>query len=204
MRNIKKLVYGVGLDDADYPVKKDLKVICPFYKRWHNMLQRCYSETYHKKHPTYKDCKVCDEWLTFSNFRAWMLSQDWEGKHLDKDVIAPGNKIYSSEKCMFIPDSINSFFRRSKKKDAPIGVFVDTVTLKSGAVSILYKASLSGSYLGYESTPIKAHQKWQRAKLKQIEDLMLTAIDSRIRRRLELSHRKIMQDLENEIETKSY
>lgn len=96
-----KLVRGVGINDADYAIRtKD--GLCPFYQRWHNMLTRCYDEKSLERQPTYKDCSVCEEWLTFSNFKAWMIKQDWQGKELDKDIANKGNKIYSPENCRFV------------------------------------------------------------------------------------------------------
>ena len=53
------------------------------------MLQRCYSPKNHAKNPTYIGCYVAKEWLTFSNFKAWMGSQQWQGMELDKGVISP-------------------------------------------------------------------------------------------------------------------
>jgi len=36
-----------------------------------------------------------------------MERQDWEGKHLDKDILIPGNKIYSPDRCIFVSSLIN-------------------------------------------------------------------------------------------------
>lgn len=110
-----KLIYGIGINDADYPlyitetINGKSKIIwnCPYYLRWKNMMQRVYSEKCRHKYPTYKDCTVCDEWLYFSNFKAWMEMQDWEGKCLDKDILHKGNKVYSPETCVFVPHIVN-------------------------------------------------------------------------------------------------
>ena len=66
-------VYGVGIlgtfKDGSKPRTKDKygKLIRE-YILWHNMLRRCYSDKYHEKRPTYKDCTVCNRWLVFANF----------------------------------------------------------------------------------------------------------------------------------------
>ena len=108
-----KFVCGVGINDADYNISRSLdgRIIwrCPFYVVWSSMLVRCYSEKEKLRLPTYKDCKVCDEWLIFSNFKAWMETQDWEGKDLDKDLLKEGNKVYSPEICIFVDHKINTF-----------------------------------------------------------------------------------------------
>jgi hypothetical protein len=99
---MSRLVCGVGVNDIDRLGKSF------YYKTWANMLKRCYSEAYQKDRPTYKGCTVCEEWLLFSNFRDWMRSFSWVGKHLDKDIIIPGNKVYSPETCCFIDQKTNS------------------------------------------------------------------------------------------------
>ena len=101
----RRLVYGVGTNDAWYMIETTAggeTYCCGYYQRWVAMLRRCYSKQMHRKFPTYKDCTVCDEWITFSNFRKWMETQDWQGKELDKDILFPGNKHYSPDNCVFV------------------------------------------------------------------------------------------------------
>ena len=71
------------------------------------MLNRCYGIKYQERQPTYNGCVVCDEWLTFSNFKAWMEKQGWKGKQLDKDLLKPGNKVYSPDTCIFVTKEVN-------------------------------------------------------------------------------------------------
>ena len=86
-----KLVYGVGINDADYVVQKKetvgyvngvrkQKIVweCPYYRVWKGMLKRCYSPELQERQPTYKGCSVSKEWLTFSNFRRDRKSVVWE------------------------------------------------------------------------------------------------------------------------------
>lgn len=124
-----KLVSGVGINDADYLVaincnetKRSL-FICPYYSSWSRMLERCYNKKYQAKKPTYIGCTVCDEWLIFSNFRSWMITQDWQGKQLDKDIIKHGNKIYCPEYCSFVDNKTNCFVKdnSSMRGEFPIG-----------------------------------------------------------------------------------
>lgn len=122
----KSLIYGVGLNDADYPVDRRVSgahVRCPFYVKWASMIQRCYSDIYKKKSPAYEGCYVCDEWLTFSNFKSWMEKQDWQGKELDKDLVKLGNKTYSPETCAFVDLATNVFTtdNQAKRGNWPIG-----------------------------------------------------------------------------------
>lgn len=111
-----RLVAGVGVNDANYkvfPLVNGIKTVCPYYQVWKHMLWRCYSEKALGVHPTYKDCFVCDEWLVFSNFKKWMVQQNWEGKEIDKDLLVPGNKVYSPDTCIFITKELNNLLRQS-------------------------------------------------------------------------------------------
>ena len=112
-----KLVFGFGVNDADYCVirketingKRKLAWMCPYYSRWHSMIKRGCSEKFKRGQPSYTDCTVCEEWKYFSNFKKWMMTQDWEGKHLDKDFLVKGNRTYSPDTCIFIHPKVNTF-----------------------------------------------------------------------------------------------
>lgn len=109
----RRVIYGIAINDASYITHtiKDGKIVsCPFYQSWKSMLSRCYDKSYHERHPIYKDCSVCEEWLIFSEFKKWMEAQDWKGKALDKDLIVFGNRIYSPDTCMFVSTAINNLF----------------------------------------------------------------------------------------------
>ena len=130
MKTVKrnKLVFGFGANDADYviePMLNGKQVRCLFYRTWTSMLRRCYSEAHLKKYPTYIGCSVCDEWLTFSNFKKWMETKDFEGKHLDKDLKVLGNKVYSLNTCMFVSPAINKLLNDHAAKMGlyPQGVY---------------------------------------------------------------------------------
>lgn len=105
-----RLVCGVGINDADYVVQPTVmgkQISCPYYQVWHSMLKRCYSVKRLTTFPSYVGCSVSEEWLIFSNFKAWMETQDWLGKHLDKDILYIGNKVYSEQTCVFVEDRVN-------------------------------------------------------------------------------------------------
>ena len=42
-----------------------------------------------------------------------MEQQDYDGKHLDKDLLVCNNKVYSPETCVFVPREINQFLTKS-------------------------------------------------------------------------------------------
>ena len=125
-----RIVYGVGINDANYKVTTKVgnkRISCPFYLRWKCMLRRCYDPKYTLKNPTYIGCSVCDEWLSFMSFKAWMETQEWEGMHLDKDILIKGNKAYSPNTCMFITHEINTLLldRGNARGKYPQGVARD-------------------------------------------------------------------------------
>jgi hypothetical protein len=129
------------------------------------MLKRCYSEKELVKRPSYSDCYVCEEWLTFSNFKKWMEAQDFHGKQLDKDILLLGNKIYSPETCCFVTQRVNSFVisRRAKISDLPIGVCLHKRIKKYSATCNNFLASKI-DHIGYYDNPEDAHCAWRKRK----------------------------------------
>ena len=169
----RKLVFGVGVNDSDYMVKPKVngkKLTCLYYERWHAMIGRCYSSKYQERQPSYKGCSVCDEWLLFSNFRSWMMSQDWQGLELDKDIKIKGNKIYSPDTCLFIPRSLNGLLCNSESKK---GKYPQGVTL-SKRVHFLARIRCEGklTYLGSFKKPEEASQAYQKARANKIQQLI--------------------------------
>ena len=113
---MKPSVFGMGcFGNGDYK-SRDPKTRgkTPAYSRWQRMLERCYSDDYLAKKPSYIGCSVCDEWLNFQTFAAWFYnSYPDDGRYyvLDKDVKVKGNKVYSPITCLFVSSSDNSLER---------------------------------------------------------------------------------------------
>ena len=163
-----KLVFGVAINDADYivqPVVNGKKTSCKIYRCWMNMLKRSYSKEFHKKNPTYSDCSVCDEWLTFSNFKAWMERQDWEGKDMDKDLLKRGNKIYSPDFCRFIKHNTNIFI--TDKRTTSSHLTGAHFSAKKGRYQSYCGNPFTGKteHLGYFDTEHDAHVAWLKRKI---------------------------------------
>ena len=175
---MKKLVWGVGVNDLGYRtqvwewvtenggerIRKPV-FICPYYVVWKDMLKRCYSEKYLERNPSYIGTSVCSEWLYATAFRKWMEQQDWQDKSLDKDIIAPGSKLYSPETCAFVLQATNTFVtaRNASRGECPIGVYLCKPTGK-------YRAQCQNPFtgerehLGYFLTPEDAHEAWRKRK----------------------------------------
>ena len=180
---LRKLVYGVGVNDVGYVVSRRLdgkSVSCPYYKRWANMLQRAYCPKSKEKFPTYKDVTVCDEWLTFSTFKKWMRTQDWRGNALDKDLIEAGNKEYGPDTCCFVSEALNNLLitHKAKRGAYPLGVCLHGA---SGKYQASCKVNGKATYLGYYSTPEAASIAYKTFKAKVIREAAELHPDKRVR-----------------------
>ncbi|QEG08032.1 hypothetical protein CPT_Magnus_153 [Klebsiella phage Magnus] len=179
-RNTDGIVCGVGINDSQQKIS-DMPSGVQVYNRWRQMIYRCYDPEYLKSSPTYAGCWVCEEWLSFTNFYRWYISHYMVGYHLDKDLLIPGNRCYSPETCIFIPQWLNSFTinRSSKRGLYPVGVCKFGNRYKSYC-----NDPFTGKqrYIGYFSTPEDAHQAWLETKLKYSKELKsyMDAIDTRL------------------------
>jgi hypothetical protein len=157
------LVCGIGVNDAPYMVVLRLngrRYLCPYYRVWQNMIERCYGRATQKRCPTYVGCSVADEWLRFMTFRRWMEEQDWAGKELDKDILSPGNSTYSAENCVFVTKQVNQLLCDSagSRGDLPIGVS------RRGKRFIASIGGKGKRYLGMYDTPQAANAAYRDAK----------------------------------------
>jgi hypothetical protein len=171
---LSKLVYGFGINDADYvvcPTIDGKQVWCTYYAKWQNMLLRQTPKEWKRK-PTYTGVKVCEEWRSFMAFRAWMVTQDFVGKELDKDLLGDG-KVYSPETCVFVTQAVNKFTTDSgaARGEWPIGVC---------KVGYRFRAQIrvngKVTYLGLFDCPNEAHQTWRKAK----QELGLKLIEQQV------------------------
>ena len=160
---MKKTVFGKGVNDSNNIVSN-----CLFYRRWQSMLRRAYCETYQQQHPSYRDVVVCEEWHLFSNFKKWMIKQEWEGMELDKDILYPGNKTYSPETCVFVPKQLNRILndRASMRGAYPQGVNLQKVDNKYRAQIRIHGKRKN---LGVFDTIVEAHKIYIKEKIKYIE-----------------------------------
>ncbi len=104
------------------------------YHKWEAMLRRCFDDKLKERQPTYKDVTCCERWLCFVNFLEdfEILKQEYnwskdEKLQLDKDILHRGNKIYSLENCVLVPNWINTLFVKTDASRGayPIGVSYD-------------------------------------------------------------------------------
>ena len=175
-----KTLYNIGyIGEGSYNTKFGSKHTIQ-YDCWKNMMNRCYDEKSLKNNPTYKDCKVCEEWHNFQNFAKWFDENYYEinsqTMHLDKDILQKGNKIYSPETCVFVPQRINKLFTKSNatRGDLPIGVIYRKDKNKNtfqSQCSIYDKDKYKPKHLGYYNTPEEAFYKYKEFKENYIKEV---------------------------------
>ncbi len=168
-------IYGVGfIGEGKYKAKENGK-INEYYNIWHGMLMRCYDPKYQEKYSTYKGCSVEDYLLNFQNMCEWIENNYYEvpgeRMHLDKDILCKGNKVYSRETCIFVPQRINTLFIKcdNSRGKCPIGV---RLTLSGN-----YQARCCDGYgkcieLGSYSTKEEAFQVYKEYKEKVIKEVI--------------------------------
>lgn len=159
-------LYGRGVV-GDNVTKID-GVTTKLYNLWGGMLERCYSDTFHKKYPSYIDCYVSDEWLHLDKFKPWFYGNYKEGFELDKDLLVEGNKVYSKETCIFVPKSLNNLIKYNstlKKNNLPTGV-----------------REFGGKYYSYDSNKVClgvftspqeafiSYKNWKENRIKQVAE----------------------------------
>lgn len=194
-----KLICGVGINDADYSIssyditigdrgnkKKGKRLwICPFYRVWSSMLHRCYGKRSVVVNSTYYGCTVYGDWHRFSIFKKWMETQEWEGKHLDKDLLVRGNKIYSPETCIFVSMQVNIFLidRGRHRGKYMIGCYWDK---KSCGYRAFCNNPITAKqeHLGIFSTEQEAHDAWLAKKLEHARTLANMQNDDRVSKTL--------------------
>lgn len=139
--HMKKSFFGIGyLGCGDADVRGEI------YIKWANMMQRCYSEVTHRLKPYYKDCRGCEEWQNFSNFREWYRENIIEGRKfdLDKDILVQGNNVYGPNTCSLVTHYANTIFQR---RGIETNIVQNSVSGKFDAsVYILGKTKQIGSF----------------------------------------------------------
>lgn len=188
----ERRAYGVGyLGEGKYKVLENGKPT-KCYQIWRSMLQRCYDHKYHKKALTYINCEVCEEWLDYQNFAKWYYNNYYEiGSQkmcLDKDILCKGNKVYSPETCIFVPERINTLFIKCDKSrgEYPIGVYYKKQTGKFVARCNIYDLKENKSklkHLGLYNTHEEAFEVYKEFKeeyIKEVADYYKGKIPSKL------------------------
>ena len=178
-----KLIFGVGINDADYVTSPRVcgkANQCKVYVKWQNMLKRAYYTR--SQLPSYQGVSVCSEWHRFSNFKKWHDANYIPEWQLDKDILTD-MKEYAPDTCLFVPSWLNSFItdRKLWRGEFPIGV---DWSKRSNAFRARCSNPISKRevHLGYFKSKAEAYFAWRTHKMDiayQLKDLM-DAVDPRV------------------------
>lgn len=123
-------IYGIGyVGDGKY-IGHDGSISTQTYRSWQKILERCYCEKQKNKNKTYYSItSICEEWKNYQLFAEWFEQNKYEVNerlHIDKDILYPGNKIYSPYHCLLVPQRINMLFlNKQNKRGLPNGIRKD-------------------------------------------------------------------------------
>lgn len=132
VKNYNRIEYGYhgflgkGEFETIYRTPDGKKYYREEYNTWVAMHRR--AENYSGTKPTYKDVSISKEWWNYQNFAKWYNNNRYDVPNdklrLDKDILVPGNKLYSEQTCCLIPDRINQIFKQYQPKadGLPTGV----------------------------------------------------------------------------------
>ena len=177
-------VYGIGVFGIKYPSRVN-GVKTKEYKLWHSMLVRCYSDTIKKKHPTYIGCEVSDNFKSYEYFYEWCQKQIGfgnKGWHLDKDLLVKGNRVYSEDSCVFLPQEVNTLLTKRTNSRGEYSIGVSWSKTSKAFVATVAKNKGKTEWLGYFNTEIEAFKAYKKAKesfVKEQADKWKSQIDER-------------------------
>ena len=153
------------------------------YKKWNEMHCRA-----RRTEGAYAQVTVCDEWYTYSKFKEWITSQPgWEDMSLDKDLLVPGNTVYSPTTCCLIPVWLNTFLVDGQRKHLP-----GATRRSRGAPNLPWHSigwvkvdgKWTSKYVGIFATEQEAHEAWKKSKHTRACDIAESIQDERIKQAL--------------------
>ena len=112
-----------------------------------------------------------------------MKTQDWKDKQLDKDILFPGNKIYSPATCLFVCTKINGFLINCVKPKGglPMGVVFCRGKFLAQCNNPFNN---NNKRIGSFNTPEEAHLAWKAKKHEHACKLAELETDLRIKKAL--------------------
>lgn len=152
------LLCGVGI--CDIPSREN-GTKTKAYILWRDMITRCYKP----KQKSYEPCSVCEEWITFSNFKTWLDSQVWDDSYqIDKDLLVKGNTTYSPDTCVMLPREINVFLSSGNRDTQYLTGAFYRKALNKYQSRIQNPFTGKQEHLGVFESELDAHLKWKATK----------------------------------------
>ena len=188
MINSNKLVQGIGIKGDKYPSWNGVEMLKE-YSLWTDMLLRCTNKVLRKR-PTYEGVTCSENFKSYTFFYEWCnqqkgfnekdkSSRKWS---LDKDLLIRGNKCYSEDVCVFVPNRVNNLVikRNASRGEWPVGVYWDGA--KGRFVSQCNNGTGKQTYLGRFKTAQEAFQAYKiykEALIKEVANEYKLQLDPR-------------------------
>lgn len=180
-----KLVRGIGVKGDKYPASISNKPLKE-YRLWESMLDRC-TDKWKIKSPTYVGTTCSENFKNYTFFYEWCQEQIGFGNtdelgicwHLDKDILIKGNKLYSENTCVFIPQRINNLLL---KKDKARGKDLLGVFYREDKGKFMCSCSPKG-YLGLFDTSQEAfmvYKNYKEVLIKSVAEEYAHQLDQRV------------------------
>jgi hypothetical protein len=132
---------------------------------WNAMRARCKVDgCVQNKFDNYIGCYLSDNFKNYNYFVEWHEAQigfDLTGYDLDKDLLIPGNKIYSENTCVLIPCQLNSFMTTGNSSR---GLYPQGVNFDAGKYRAALKINGKHKHIGHFMTPELAYNAYKLAK----------------------------------------
>jgi hypothetical protein len=163
------LIYGCGINDSKVSIKNPANAEHYAYSDWCGLLERVVLSKTDPKYVAYKNVTVAEDWLYFSNFLNWAISQpnkNWRKCHLDKDLFSLEHPKYSSETCAYLDRKINNFIS-SKQGENNGKYLVGACFIKSRndwLAQCVDPFKPKSKHVGYFKTELEAHLAWKFKK----------------------------------------
>ena len=159
-------VFDVGIVGTKYPTRVNGRKTKE-YILWCHMFERCYSDTYKKKYPTYIDCECSENFKSYEYFYEWCHKQIGfgnQGFQLDKDLLIKGNKVYDENTCVFLPNEINILLTKRTALRGEYLIGVHWSNSNKAFVAKVCKNKGKQEYLGSFNTELEAYNAYKTAK----------------------------------------
>lgn len=157
---------GVGPYDSKHPA----------YKKWFQMIRRCYDAKWKIERHHYDDVTVCEDWLNYQNFAQWYVEHPpYEPDYqLDKDLINHDARVYSPETCCWLPLELNVMLTKKEavRGEYPMGVTIDVHNPTKYVARLTDNYGITGkTYLFYKlfDTPEEAFAAYKIEKEKFVK-----------------------------------
>ena len=141
------------------------------------------TEKFWQRSVSYKGVTCSENFKSYDFFYKWCQTQGGFKEYfaLDKDLLVKGNKVYSEDTCVFVPQRINSLLVSCKanRGDLPIGVCWHKGNEKYTAQGWDGKHRKTIGYYSSIEDAFQAYKTFKEAYIKQVAEHYKSQIDPR-------------------------